>query len=245
MPSSNVNEEKADPTARPALRPNYAKRERQEVKIPYTGAQLATLEFPVHLANQNYAIVSYVGPDTTPKCNEIGFRVYGTFASLGEAQSVCEKAMSRGFKYFDLDIVDITHGFFPLPPPCDSDVDLSYHNKGLSTIMDRHKAAAIKQSDRVAARADALKDGACPTVAATIESLAKEQAVRLFEEWKEQGFADDDATVKKKVRSRHEEKLDEIRHGVAEDINSASAITAPEVSALLRDVNSDEFIIGS
>ena len=112
-------------------------------------------EFPVKIPNQNYALLSYLGPKTTPSASWFGLRIYGTFATIEEANKAARKAKERDFNSFDLFVVDICHGFFPLPPPCDSDInEIQYSTDVLAQLMRQDQEHMDSANRRVGERAD-------------------------------------------------------------------------------------------
>lgn len=116
---------------------------------------LLTEEFPVNIPNQNYALLSYLGPATQPSGSWFGLRIYGTFASVEEANRAADKARQRGYNHWDLFVVDIHHGFFPMPPPCDSSIaDVQYTSDVLTKLMRRDQDEVKESNDRVTQRAE-------------------------------------------------------------------------------------------
>jgi hypothetical protein len=156
------------------------------VNIKYSANQLATLPFPVDIRNQNWAIISYVGPNTIPASAKFSIRIYGTFHSQKEADDACDEAQGQGYTIFDLCVVDIGHGFFPLPPPEDDDVPyVEYADKVLDGLMRKHKSSAMSGNNRITKRSEAELDTRTPAKA--FDDMVTEEAKRLFEEWKEAG----------------------------------------------------------
>lgn len=165
----------------------YVTRHRSTVTVTESPQELATLEFPVHLPNQNFALISYAGPDTVPAMrNGFGLRIYGTFASFDEADRAASRAQEKGFTLFDLDIVEINHGFFPLPPPRDDDIpEVGYCNDRLAAIMQGHKDHLEKGNKRVEERAEREAD--TRTSEEVFQDMVLESAQKLFDEWKKSG----------------------------------------------------------
>lgn len=211
--------DKAPATARTIKRQGpFSTHVRQEVNVKHTGAELAVLDFPVSLRNQNYALLSYVGPNTIPASGGFAIRIYGTFASYAEAEACAVKAMKNGYNLFDLDIVDIQNGFFPLPPPPDSDVDLTYSNDKLAKIMQRHKNAVNNGSRNVVKRAES--DEVRETVEQQFESRVTSEALQLFKEWKKKGRADGHKTIKQKVGKRYGNFIKDMQGSVQAEIEA-------------------------
>ena len=121
---------------------------------PVKNEDLLTEEFPVNIPNQSFALLSYLGPKTKPSTSWYGLRIYGTFATLDEANRAAMKARERGFKSLDLFVVDICHGFFPMPPPCESSIaDVQYDSDVLGKLMRQEQNDAKDACARVANRA--------------------------------------------------------------------------------------------
>lgn len=123
---------------------------------PMTGNadDLLTEEFPINIPNQSYALISYLGPDTLPSASWFGLRIYGTFATMDEANRAATKARDKGFTNWDLFVVDICHGFFPMPPPCESAItDVQYDSEVLTKLMKRDQQDVNDAKERVASRA--------------------------------------------------------------------------------------------
>ena len=120
-----------------------------------TPEDLLDEEFPVNIPNQNYALLSYLGPKTIPSASWFGLRIYGTFSTIEEANRAARKAKERHFNSFDLFVVDICHGFFPLPPPCDSAInEIQYSSDVLGQLMRQDQEHMDSANTRVGQRAD-------------------------------------------------------------------------------------------
>lgn len=119
-----------------------------------SGGDLLVEEFPVNIPNQNYALISYLGPKTLPSASWFGLRIYGTFSTMDEANRAATKARDKGFTNWDLFVVDICHGFFPMPPPCESAItDVQYDSEVLTKLMKQDQKDVNDAKERVASRA--------------------------------------------------------------------------------------------
>ena len=128
----------------------------KDTSIPLTTPMNEILDedFPVNIPNQSFALISYLGPKTNPSASWYGLRIYGTFSTIDEATRAAKTARDRGFNSWDLFIVDIFHGFFPMPPPCDSAItDVQYHSDILTQLMQKDRDDMNESSKRVAQRA--------------------------------------------------------------------------------------------
>jgi hypothetical protein len=118
-----------------------------------------TAPFPVSIPNQNFTVISYLGPCTKPSQPWFGLRIYGTFATEDEAAAAITTAQSKGFTEWDMYIVDTSRGFFPLPPPCDADMmQVEYQNNTLTSLMRGYLDVVKMSNDRVQRRAQASMD---------------------------------------------------------------------------------------
>lgn len=193
--------------------PSFVTSYRTKRQIYENPEELATMPFPVNTVNQNWAIISFVGPETAPRSKDWALRIYGTYASLSEAEADCKKALEAGYDLFDLDIVDISHGFFPIPPPSDREVGaVDYGNDRLNEIMGEHKQTMLDRDERVAARAEAEVDTRSPVE--VFESMVTENALRLFKEWKAAGRVNTAKTIKQKLEKRFKEGIDKVTREV-------------------------------
>jgi hypothetical protein len=196
-------------------------KERTTVNTEHTGLELARLPFPVHLRNQQFALVTYVGPETIPASGGFALRIYGTFATKGEAWDCAEKAQQLGYNFFDLDVVDIGEGFFPLPPPADDELELRYPNAKLGAIMENHKAAVNRGSENVCKRADegGEQKDPTPTRRDAFEALVAAEALSLFKAWKKQGKADKKAVIRSKLNKRFEQIVKDTELQLEEEVS--------------------------
>jgi hypothetical protein len=199
---------------------NFVTRHRSLVDIKETPEQLAKLPFPVSIPNQNFALISYVGPNTKPMCDEWAIRIYGTFGTFSEACEAADEAQECGYNYFDLDVVDIAHGFFPMPPPSDADIDvLKYKQEKLNTLLGKHKNKMMQGSEQVSGRAEGKAD--TRSVVEVFDKMVATEAIRLFKEWKNNGKTESKEVIKKKLKKRYEEQIEAhtlATHGAARDI---------------------------
>jgi hypothetical protein len=222
---------------------NFVTKRRTTVSVKESPTELAELPFPVKIPNQNWALISYVGPETIPKCGGFGVRIYGTFTSKEECDDVANKAFEQGYTYFDLLSVDISHGFFPLPPPPDLEIpDVKYQDENLNAIMSKHKEQLERGSNTVAQRADATGDDRI--AGQSYESLVTKEAKQLFAEWKSKGKMDSHARMKKKIAKRYNSKLEAISqktHGctLSSEMSSKEAKIAKKQAAELMQIFAD------
>jgi hypothetical protein len=150
--------------------------------------ELVRMEFPVHVPNQNFAVISYLAPHTLPASKQCyAIRIYATCGTLDEADRMCKRAQEKGYVDFDLFVVDITQGFFPLPPAQDAEAsEVMYPDQVLQDMVVRDQQNRVKNSKRVEDRADHAK-GTGATVEGLFEQLVAETAARIAQEWKNSG----------------------------------------------------------
>lgn len=181
-------------------------RHRSVININETPSELATLPFPILVPNQNWAIINYVDSDTSPKSKGAALRIFGTFASLAEADRVAADAIAAGFTYFDLDIVEICHGHFPLPPPSDDVIgEVKYSNHRIHKLMSDHRDGMNKNSDLVEDRAESANDTRSPVE--VFETMVAKEALRMFKEWKVRGKPNSKKTIRKTLKKRFDDNI--------------------------------------
>jgi len=178
-----------------------------------TPEELLRAPFPVDTGKHEFAIISYVGPRTTPKTpGWMGVRIYCTCPSFEEAERICKKAQERGFSHFDLFIVAIGEGFFPLPPPPDAAIaNLCYSDEVLNELVVRDQRDREEASKKVEARAS--EDMTVSSVNEAFDKCVSDTALRLFEDWKASGQPDDAETVSTKLAG-------ELTRGMADKIKA-------------------------
>lgn len=170
--------------------------------------ELAFAKFPVNIPNQNFALISYAGPRTIPANGIWALRIYGTFATFDEASRVADEAQDEGFDMFDIDIVEINQGFFPMPPPSDEDLDVvKYKDKRMMELMGGHRDKVQDGNAEVIRRADQKTDKV-ETVADVFDNMVTAEAIRLFKEWKKRGKTERRAVIKEKLNHRFKEQMD-------------------------------------
>jgi hypothetical protein len=206
----------------------FITKKRTNLEINETPSQLAVLPFPVNIPNQQWALISCVGPHSKPSCDFLALRIYGTFASFDEADDAATKAQNEGYDLFDLDIVDIGHGFFPLPPPNDDSIGdgVTYKDDVLQQLMSQHKSILQDKNDRMHRRADAKVD-ARPPIDVFDDMVAKE-SMRLFTEWKQSGVVDSNDDIKTKLNTRFKANIKKIRQEALGTTDEISEMTATE-----------------
>jgi hypothetical protein len=190
------------------------------------------MKFPVDIPNQNFALISYVGPNTKPNCGTFAIRIYGTFLTFDEADKVASKAQEYGYDLFDLEIVDIGHGFIPLPPPVDQKINKVIYDKqiNLTKLMTEHKENMLRQSRMLNERADADHDLRSPVE--VFEEMVTKGAIKLFNEWKAKNKKDNKKTIKKKLEKEWKKNIQNIlkdEHGVE---NEKTKITEKKMQQL-------------
>jgi hypothetical protein len=202
------------------------------------------MDFPVRIPNQMYMLMSYVADDTVPKCKNFALRVYGTFASKDEADEVILKARERGYTFFDMFVVDIAHGFFPLPPPKDEDIDeVKYVDECLNNIMGRHKEMLNTSSQKNSTRADAELDDR--SVVDVFDEMVQRNARNLFLEWKKAGRQTSNTKIlKKKIKNMYYSEIDKIiqsheesQDEEEEDVTSSFASACSSSSAVVEELD--------
>jgi hypothetical protein len=206
----------------------FITKKRTNLVINETPAQLSVLPFPVKVPNQQWALISCVGPHSHPSCDFLALRIYGTFASFEEADDAATKAQTAGYDLFDLDIVDISHGFFPLPPPADADIGdgVTYSDKVLQQLMSEHKNILQDKNDRMHVRADEKVDARPPID--VFEDMVTKESMKLFNEWQLKGEVDTKANIKTKLNARFKSNIDTIRQDALGTTDEITEMTAAE-----------------
>jgi hypothetical protein len=206
----------------------FITKKRTNLTITETPSQLAVLPFPVHIPNQQWALISCVGPHSKPSCDSLALRIYGTFASFDEADDVASKAQDAGYELFDLDIVDIGHGFFPLPPPSDIKIGdgMKYKDDVLQQLMSRHKSILQDKNDRMHQRADAEVDARPPLD--VFDDMVTKESMRLFTEGKLSGVVDSKDEIKTKLDARFKSNIKKIRQEALGTTDEISEMTKTE-----------------
>ncbi len=85
------------------------------------------------ISNQQYALVSIVGPNMPQKCDTWGLKIRGTTDTLEKAKTMCQKILKIDNNY---DIYTVEVGkFFPLVVEPHQIQDIEYQNQQLNTLI--------------------------------------------------------------------------------------------------------------
>jgi hypothetical protein len=85
------------------------------------------------ISNQQYALVSIVGPHMPQKCDTWGLKIRGTTDTLEKAKTMCQKILKIDNNY---DIYTVEVGkFFPLVVEPHQIQDIEYQNEQLNTLI--------------------------------------------------------------------------------------------------------------
>jgi hypothetical protein len=85
------------------------------------------------ISNQQYALVSIVGPNMPQKCDTWGLKIRGSTDTLEKAKTMCQKILKIDNNY---DIYTVEVGkFFPLVVEPHQIQDIEYQNEQLNTLI--------------------------------------------------------------------------------------------------------------
>ena len=197
----------------------FVTRHRTTIKANESPAKMANMPFPVFQPNQNYMLCSVIGPNTVPSCKSWAIRVYGTFATAGEADKCADEALEKGYTLFNLETVVINQGFIPMPPPGDEDIPAVRYAKEqacLHKLMTGHRELLTSGSNRVESRADAELDDR--STVDVFDNMVTRGAKQMFEEWKETGVVPDAAAITEKNKLTFEKNI----NALIEELHSDS-----------------------
>jgi len=99
------------------------------------------LDYSCSPQNQNYALVSYLGPrNCRPIGDEWAFRLWGVFATQTEATEYVEyiRATNRYSKFYDILLLDINGGWSPFPPVLDAIEQQKFQDEHVQDFHDGH-----------------------------------------------------------------------------------------------------------
>lgn len=102
-------------------------------------AELAPLALRV--PGQNYALVSFVSPQSAQKAPMSGFRMYGCFETIEEARAHAERA-NRADDAFDIYVAEMYRWCPWYPNPLDVQEPV-YSDPQLDTMLREHRAAQV------------------------------------------------------------------------------------------------------
>ena len=118
-------------------------------------AELAPLPFRV--PGQNYALISFVSPQSAQRSTMHGFRIYGCFETIEEAKAHAER-VNRADDAFDVYSAELYRWCPWYPSPLDVQ-ETVYSDPQLDTMLREHRAAQASAQtafeERVAASAAA------------------------------------------------------------------------------------------
>jgi ABC-type oligopeptide transport system substrate-binding subunit len=115
--------------------------------------------FGVRVPGQNYALVSFVSPESAQRSPMSGFRIYGCFETMEEAKAHAEKA-NRADDAFDIYVAEMYRWCPWYPNPMDVQ-DPVYSDPQLDTMLREHRAAQVSAQTAFDERvAGALKEKA-------------------------------------------------------------------------------------
>ena len=102
-------------------------------------AELAPLALRV--PGQNYALVSFVSPQSAQKASMSGFRIYGCFETIEEARAHAERA-NRADDAFDIYVAEMYRWCPWYPNPLDVQEPV-YSDPQLDSMLREHRAAQV------------------------------------------------------------------------------------------------------
>ena len=115
--------------------------------------------FGVRVPGQNYALVSFVSPESAQKAPMSGFRIYGCFETIEEARAHAERA-NRADDTFDIYVAEMYRWCPWYPNPLDVQ-DPVYSDPQLDTMLREHRAAQVSAQaafdERVSSRDRAIE----------------------------------------------------------------------------------------
>ena len=115
--------------------------------------------FGVRVPGQNYALVSFVSPESAQRSPMSGVRIYGCFETMEEAKAHAEKA-NRADDAFDIYVAEMYRWCPWYPNPMDVQ-DPVYSDPQLDTMLREHRAAQVSAQAAFDERvAGALKEKA-------------------------------------------------------------------------------------
>ncbi len=97
--------------------------------------------FALRVPAQNYALVSFVSPQSTQRAPMSGFRIYGCFETLEEAKAHAERA-NRDAGEFDIYVAEMYRWCPWYPNPLDVQEPV-YSDPQLDTMLREHRAAQV------------------------------------------------------------------------------------------------------
>jgi len=123
----------------------------------FTPRELLDMPFILRDSRQNWAIVSIIGPGYSKnvRISEFAMQICRVCDTKDQADRLCEEAMKSGYDKFDLFVLDISNGFFPLcPPENNSEYEtVRYTNQPfLEKIMGNHRNQVAQDFVRVEER---------------------------------------------------------------------------------------------
>ncbi len=149
------------PSARPTDKPvRKSINPREQNVIPnYNPA----LDYAMNPQNQNYALVSYMGPrNCTPRSDDYCFRIWGVFATKQDATDYTEviRNTNRYAKFYDIGLMELgcNAPWAPFPPKWDEVEQQEFQNKHIQDFHDARLDAQRKASEHHAQRMENAED---------------------------------------------------------------------------------------
>lgn len=148
--------------------------------IKLTPKELMDYPWPFQVSDP-FAIVAYVHDKES---NKTMVRYYDTYPSESIAKARAHEAMKKGYKYFDLHVVD-TRRFLPFPPDDNDIYETEQHDKLLEKLLGKHIDDSKKEMSEVLERK--MKSSATTPVQNYMQRV-QEEARKLMKDLKNEEF---------------------------------------------------------
>lgn len=166
--------------------------------------------FGVRVPGQNYALVSFVSPESAQRSPMSGFRIYGCFETMEEAKAHAEKA-NRADDAFDIYVAEMYRWCPWYPNPMDVQ-DPVYSDPQLDTMLREHRAAQVSAQTAFDERvAGALKEKASRDEAREETDEAREEREETGEQAHQEETGDQAREDREQAREETGEETKETR----------------------------------
>lgn len=149
------------PTEKPSATPiRKSIKPREQVVIPNYNQMF---DYALNPQNQNYALVSFMGPrNCTPRNEEWALRIWGVFNTQKEATEYAEyiRTHNRYAKYYDIIAMELGGNapWAPFPPKLDEIDQQEFQNKHVQDFHDARLEAQKAASEHHAQRMENAED---------------------------------------------------------------------------------------
>jgi len=92
----------------------------------------------VTVPGQNFCVISFVGPDMPQRCDQVGFKIRGCFATKDEAASHA-KRLQKDDATFDIWVMDMYRWCLPPSKEVMENVDTHYADDRLEELISSYK----------------------------------------------------------------------------------------------------------